>query len=34
MPDGTVTIDHRPGTGFTITVALPLHAIQQGDVPS
>ncbi|WP_175761564.1 PAS domain S-box protein [Burkholderia anthina] len=32
MLDGTVTIDNRPGTGFTITVALPLHAIQQGDV--
>ncbi|WP_175951901.1 PAS domain-containing sensor histidine kinase [Burkholderia sp. BCC0405] len=31
MLDGTVTIDNRPGTGFTITVALPLHAIQQGD---
>ncbi|RQS21394.1 PAS domain S-box protein [Burkholderia sp. Bp8998] len=34
MLDGTVTIDNRPGTGFTITVALPLHAIQQGDVHS
>lgn len=34
MLDGTVTIDNRPGTGFTITVALPLHAIQQGDVLS
>ena len=34
MLDGTVTIDNRPGAGFTITVALPLHAIQQGDVLS
>lgn len=34
MLDGTVTIDNRPGTGFTITVALPLHAIRQGDVLS
>ncbi|VWD36778.1 two-component regulatory system sensor kinase [Burkholderia aenigmatica] len=34
MLDGTVTIDNRPGTGFAITVALPLHAIQQGDVLS
>ncbi|KUY85454.1 histidine kinase [Burkholderia territorii] len=34
MLEGTVTIDNRPGTGFTITVALPLHAIQQGDVLS
>lgn len=34
MLDGTVTIDNRPGTGFTITVALPLHTIQQGDVLS
>ncbi|RQS63274.1 PAS domain S-box protein [Burkholderia sp. Bp8984] len=34
MLDGTVTIDNRPGAGFTITVALPLHAIQQGEVPS
>nr|WP_057926963.1 PAS domain-containing sensor histidine kinase [Burkholderia ambifaria] len=32
MLDGTVTIDNRPGAGFTITVALPLHAIQEGDV--
>ncbi|WP_321808537.1 PAS domain S-box protein [Burkholderia sp. BCC1993] len=32
--DGTVTIDNRPGAGFTITVALPLHAIQQRDGPS
>ncbi|WP_436968402.1 PAS domain-containing sensor histidine kinase [Burkholderia multivorans] len=31
MLEGTVTIDNRPDTGFTITVALPLHAIQQGD---
>jgi len=31
---GTVTIDNRPGTGFTITVTLPLHAIRQGDGPS
>ncbi|MBR8285366.1 PAS domain S-box protein [Burkholderia cenocepacia] len=34
MLEGTVTIDNRPGQGFTITVALPLHAIQQGDVLS
>ncbi|WP_321923223.1 PAS domain S-box protein [Burkholderia sp. BCC1998] len=34
MLDGTVTIDNRPGAGFTIIVALPLHAIQQGEVPS
>ncbi|MDN7859745.1 hypothetical protein QZM81_28475 [Burkholderia cepacia] len=34
MLDGTVTIDNRPGTGFTIAVALPLHAIRQGDVLS
>ncbi|WP_175885030.1 PAS domain S-box protein [Burkholderia sp. BCC0044] len=34
MLDGTVTIDNRPGAGFAITVALPLHAIQQGDVLS
>ncbi|KWA18945.1 histidine kinase [Burkholderia territorii] len=34
MLEGTVTIDNRPGEGFTITVALPLHAIQQGDVLS
>ncbi|WP_175719174.1 PAS domain S-box protein [Burkholderia anthina] len=34
MLDGTVTIDNRPGAGFTITVALPLHAILQGDVLS
>ncbi|KUY90280.1 MULTISPECIES: PAS domain S-box protein [unclassified Burkholderia] len=34
MLEGTVTIDNRPGAGFTITVALPLHAIQQGDVLS
>ncbi|AXF24023.1 hypothetical protein CUJ89_27130 [Burkholderia pyrrocinia] len=34
MLDGSVTIDNRPGAGFTITVALPLHAIQQGDVLS
>ena len=29
-----VIVDNRPGAGFTITVALPLHAIQQGDVLS
>ncbi|KVV38108.1 histidine kinase [Burkholderia territorii] len=34
MLEGTVTIDNRPGAGFTITVALPLHAIRQGDVLS
>ncbi|WP_413169440.1 PAS domain S-box protein [Burkholderia latens] len=34
MLDGTVTIDNRPGVGFTITVVLPLHAIQQGDALS
>ncbi|WP_258398573.1 PAS domain S-box protein [Burkholderia multivorans] len=34
MLDGTVTIDNRPGAGFTMTVTLPLHAIQQGDVLS
>ncbi|MBR8459015.1 PAS domain S-box protein [Burkholderia dolosa] len=34
MLDGTVTIDNRPGEGFTITVTLPLHAICQGDVLS
>ncbi|WP_175688701.1 PAS domain S-box protein [Burkholderia anthina] len=34
MLDGTVTIDNRPGAGFTITVALPLHAILQGDALS
>ncbi|WP_124545314.1 hypothetical protein [Burkholderia cepacia] len=34
MLDGTVTIDNRPGTGFTIAVALPLHAIRQGGVLS
>ncbi|MDS0792262.1 PAS domain S-box protein [Burkholderia pseudomultivorans] len=31
MLEGTVTIDNRPDTGFTITVALPLHAILQGE---
>nr|WP_089339337.1 PAS domain S-box protein [Burkholderia singularis] len=31
MLDGTVTIDSTPGQGFTITVALPLHAIQQSE---
>ncbi|KVR34130.1 histidine kinase, partial [Burkholderia ubonensis] len=34
MLDGTVTIDSEPGNGFTITVALPLHAIQQRGVLS
>ncbi|RQP27739.1 PAS domain S-box protein [Burkholderia ubonensis] len=34
MLDGTVTIDSEPGKGFTITVALPLHAIQQGGMLS
>ncbi|KWK51276.1 histidine kinase [Burkholderia stagnalis] len=34
MLDGTVTIDNEPAKGFTITVALPLHAIQQGGVLS
>ncbi|KVT41263.1 histidine kinase [Burkholderia ubonensis] len=34
MLDGTVTIDSEPGKGFTITVALPLQAIQQGGVLS
>nr|WP_232435252.1 PAS domain S-box protein [Burkholderia ubonensis] len=34
MLDGTVTIDSEPGNGFTITVALPLHAIQQSGVLS
>ncbi|AYZ64602.1 PAS domain S-box protein [Burkholderia multivorans] len=34
MLDGTVTIDSVPGQGFTITVALPLHAIQQRGVLS
>lgn len=34
MLDGTVTVDNRPGAGFTIAVALPLHAIQQGDALS
>ncbi|RQR34184.1 PAS domain S-box protein [Burkholderia sp. Bp9142] len=34
MLEGTVTIDNRPGAGFTITVALPLHAIQPGDALS
>ncbi|AOK63570.1 hypothetical protein WK43_29560 [Burkholderia ubonensis] len=34
MLDGTVTIDSEPDKGFTITVALPLHAIQQRGVLS
>ncbi|NHL69253.1 PAS domain S-box protein [Burkholderia ambifaria] len=34
MFDGTVTVENQPGAGFTINVALPLHAIQQGDVLS
>ncbi|MDN7587999.1 PAS domain S-box protein [Burkholderia seminalis] len=34
MLDGTVTIDSQPGKGFTITVALPLHAIEQGEMRS
>ncbi|KGB93286.1 MULTISPECIES: hypothetical protein [Burkholderia] len=34
MLDGPATIDDRPGTRFTLPMALPLHAIQQGDVLS